>query len=398
MEGPDRNRYGAEVALHAARSRHQRRTAAWTGALAAAGAVVATIVTTAVLSRPDDARPTATPTASSTLTAQATGVVPWSDRTDDKRWTYTHPTEASCHAADLKPLPSDLEGAGQHLGWFLKFRNRGAAVCTLSGYPTVQTRASDGHWTTVDARRGTFFPAGYTPGTVRPGADPAELTLEFATDETTCLPTPGDLEIRLMLHDGTTLPVTAPEGSTQTCAPIAVSQWHAGLVEQPDRFPSLQIRLETPASVRPGSTLEYVVTLTNRGDEAVDLKPCPGYEQSLSAYDKVAMSSGEALVRGRWRLECDNTPTIASGASVRYVMRLDVPIDLQDSPEIHLSWNFGRPQSRLRRPDVAPGRALTSGYRVGDTGFEPVTSSVQTAEPRYHRPTPAGWAILGSNQ
>src|SRR6478752_1849673 len=47
---------------------------------------------------------------------------------------------------------------------------------------------------------------------------------------------------------------------------------------------------------------------------------------------------------------------------------------------------------------------------VGDTGFEPVTSSVSTAEPRYHHGptdtksrTPSGmrlfwWAILGSNQ
>ncbi|MFT3871584.1 MAG: DUF4232 domain-containing protein [Nocardioides sp.] len=332
MEGPDRDRYGAEVALHAA----------WMGALVAAGAVVATGVITAVLSRPGPTgpAPAATPTTSSTPADLATGVVPWSNRTDYEEWIYTHPTEAPCHTADLKPLPSDVEGAGQHLGWFLKFRNHGAAACTLGGYPTVQTRTSGGSWTTVGLRRGTFFPVGYTPGTVRPGADPAELTLEFPANETTCPSAPSGLEIRLMLDDGTALPVIAPEGSTQTCAPIAVSQWHAGLVEQPDRFPGLQIRLETPASVRPGSTLEYVVTLTNRGDETVDLRPCPGYEQSLSAYDTVAMSSGEALVRGRWRLECGSTPLVAPGASVRYAMRLDAPTDVRDSPEIDLRWNL----------------------------------------------------------
>ena len=51
-----------------------------------------------------------------------------------------------------------------------------------------------------------------------------------------------------------------------------------------------------------------------------------------------------------------------------------------------------------RQSRLPPRRGAGCG-RVGDTGFEPVTSSVPTAEPRYHCAAGrVGWAILGSNQ
>ena len=41
-------------------------------------------------------------------------------------------------------------------------------------------------------------------------------------------------------------------------------------------------------------------------------------------------------------------------------------------------------------------RLVYGSLEVGDTGFEPVTSSVQTAEPRYHPVNAAHvWQLVG---
>lgn len=343
--------------------RKRRRIFLVGGGLAAAAAVVALILTNVVLGQHTDTMPSVTdpapsvgpgeyltpsPSLAPTPGVDLTGAVPWSDRTDAEKWTAIADVTTSCRAEDLKALPSNAEGATQHFAWFLRYRYKGESACLLAGYPKVEIRASGGSWERVEVRQETFFPGGDTD--VALGTDAggnAEVNLEFPVADSPCSPVSSGFELRLILADGSQLPVAIPKGDVRRCLPSAVARWNIGYAaEPPDRFPDLRASIEAPASVAPGSVLEYVVTLTNTGDITVPWGSCPGYEQGLrtEVRHKPAPNYDTA---GAWRLACDRYPSLAAGESVRFAMRLQVPAGIGGDAEVLLSWRLSDNQPDL---------------------------------------------------
>jgi len=90
-----------------------------------------------------------------------------------------------------------------------------------------------------------------------------------------------------------------------------------------------------PAAVTPGTTLEYVVTLGNLGEEPMNLNPCPGYRQELRADDP----GQTRLLSDTRRLNCDAQGVIPPGGGQRFVMHVDVPASLRGS-ELSLQWEL----------------------------------------------------------
>jgi hypothetical protein len=71
--------------------------------------------------------------------------------------------------------------------------------------------------------------------------------------------------------------------------------------------------MQTPASVRAGTTLRFAVTITNPTQAAIKLSPCPSYE--------VGISSARTLA---YELNC-STPVILPGQTRTFDMQYAVP-------------------------------------------------------------------------
>jgi hypothetical protein len=155
-------------------------------------------------------------------------------------------------------------------------------------------------------------------------------------------PPPYDYrDVGLGLPDATFLPVA--DELVRICEP-RVGRWHRSA--EPDisrrRWRSLQASIEAPSEAHVDSVLSYVVTLTNSGQKAVTLDPCPGYLQGL----RLTKSGGS------YALNCAEAPQIGAGQTVRFEMRLqvqDVP-PIQGPTDAELTWKmWDGPQAPTHR-------------------------------------------------
>jgi hypothetical protein len=104
----------------------------------------------------------------------------------------------------------------------------------------------------------------------------------------------------------------------------------------------LAARIDAPSVALAGETLRYVVTLTNLTTDSLALDPCPSYIESLGGHasptppppsnwptfkpwSPIVPYAGNA--KESHLLNCGDAPSIASGASVTFEMRLAVPAD-----------------------------------------------------------------------
>jgi hypothetical protein len=79
----------------------------------------------------------------------------------------------------------------------------------------------------------------------------------------------------------------------------------------------LTVAAVVPSAATAGSTLRFVVTLSNPTRTTVRLTPCPRYGEG------VFTNAGHVE---RWyRLDCDTVSLIGPSTSVRYAMQLRVP-------------------------------------------------------------------------
>jgi hypothetical protein len=171
--------------------------------------------------------------------------------------------------------------------------NGGAVDCSLplSPYPSFEL---------LD-ERGTLLPV--TPPMSRPvpSPHPTQVVLRPGGAITAevywfnwCRPAPKAVAIRLPLSAG-------PSPRTSTSAPVAVTPPPCGRPGQPSNgdgkaftlaepaagtmygdATSLDLRLQVQRSAAPGATLPYRVTLANRGNWTVPLRPCPNYTVTVN--------------------------------------------------------------------------------------------------------------------
>jgi hypothetical protein len=208
------------------------------------------------------------------------------------------------------------------------FVNVGDAPCLLDGFPRVTGVTTSGPRRPIPVRRapgGTYF-GKVLPADIAPrhrgflefaGSDICDNVAEAGTRYRA-------LEFVLPARGGT-VPAPPHLALTVSCGGLEMTQ--LGLPEPPALEPPskpgtpgrLTPRMTAPRSVRVGSTLHFVVTLTNPTKTTVELTPCPRYHEG------VATETGTV---DRWyRLNCEKLRSIEPHASVRYAMQFRVPAD-----------------------------------------------------------------------
>lgn len=310
------------------RRRHRRRAVAGTGSVALLVILAATLAVVLVRgpALDDPIGPLPTPSA---------GVVSWRDLPLVERPAPTlspRPAAAACRTADLALDDTETNGAGGTLITQVRVHNRGPARCTVTGRPTLlKTDPGTGRTSTFTSGTGTHLPPepGSTPATIDPDEE-AQLNIETyggcldGRPQTTYagvklrMPDSGEFALHLSLN--------------VTCG-INVGEWFRAppAEPQPDPYAALTASIQAPASVKVGTTLDYVVTLTNPTDADIPLDPCPNYSVIL----QVPVKTG-----GYRQLNCA-VPAIPAHGSIRFAMRLPIPSFTTFSGPATLSWALG---------------------------------------------------------
>lgn len=247
---------------------------------------------------------------------------------------------APCAAAQLSGHAGDL-GAGAGSQWaFLVVTNRGSAPCTITAGPS----GADGILTDGSRRALAISPQsgsgafGLTgpPVNLRPGQS-AEAVISGGDGPGMCPGTRGYDLSAVLLGIGTTGSVRVPfhgtggiRGETSlllySCAPARPFVSGFGTPVPKDTPPPsplnvLTISRSMPASLVPGSTAGYTVTLTNPTARTVALSPCPAYTQFI-----IPPHGKPSLPGTFYYLNCAAAPRIPAHGAVTFAMRIQVPL------------------------------------------------------------------------
>ena len=234
-----------------------------------------------------------------------------------------YPTLAPlCQASQLRAVQGR---GGVGLGNILlrvDFINVGRVPCQLSGTPRVEGADAAGRVVALPVTsNGTYFidpiPADVAPGESGylnigmtnegncPGAPPAAdyTNLRFG------LPGGGWIATNLTAYKA--CGVLDISGLGKAPGPVPEPTPNPGTVDM------LRVAAEgVPDSVRAGTTLEFIIALTNNTDLAISLSPCPSYT--------VFLNPGTVLYQSRY-LNCDHVTVIPPRTTVRYAMELPIP-------------------------------------------------------------------------
>jgi hypothetical protein len=322
----------ATIVGGAARKRRRRRVASGAVALvllATSGAVVLAV--------------TSSGTPSSTPATRTGEPVPWIDNpgvlpTPTPEPTFP-PLYPQCRADQLTATGGRVGVAAGNLSNEIDFRNTASSACSLSGYPTqlVGIR-SDGREVPLSPEHGGYAAsATAAAGNLQPGQI-AMLILGTgdacgALNRPTPLPGNPYASVRIGMPGGGTL--TAVTAFDTICG-LEVSTFgvHPPVQAPPtDPYPGLRADLEAPAEAVAGTTLQYVVALTNTGSMTQALDPCPAYQQGFKAVRPVP---GALLL---------NCRPIEPGQTLRFAMRLEVP---EASGQVVLSWGLPGSEATAR--------------------------------------------------
>jgi hypothetical protein len=197
------------------------------------------------------------------------------------------------------------------------FRNISDSTCVLKGFPQVTATEPD-----VAATGGSFFPTD-GPAHMAPGG----YTVLGVETDTNCAARPGGghggplyHHVDIVLSGGGTVALDHPEGFDVTCG-LHLTEFSVPRPEPPEPhspLDELTASLETPPTIDPGSTLIYVIDLTNPTDQPVALSPCPVYIQSVSS---------PTPVKDIEALNCTPIGAIAAHSTARFEMHMPIPAD-----------------------------------------------------------------------
>jgi hypothetical protein len=257
--------------------------------------------------------------------------------------------EAPGPVADHACAASELDvRAGQQGAWHgyatqeLRIAKRGAGACTLPGAPALALVAADG---TRQAARVDESASALASRSIDLSDDTVAVLLVGAPGSCEAAAGPGrrvSRTIELAPMGGGAIVVDGVHVDT-LCGAAAVLHLDAVVDEARHAarasaagtpggvaLEALVARIEAPPTVRRGGTLRYVVTLTNEGESALALSPCPSYEQSLHVEGR--------SVDSRWRLNCAGAGgEIAAHSNVSFEVEAAVPADLAGG-HVKLSW------------------------------------------------------------
>lgn len=119
-----------------------------------------------------------------------------------------------------------------------------------------------------------------------------------------------------------------------------------------DPLADLRASLRVPPTVRAGSTLTYVVTLTDPTARSISLTRCPSYVEYVQPVD-----GRPVLAKASYRLNCDPVGAIGAHQDVRFAMRFPVPPGTEPGSS-RLRWDLIGPEVHASAPlEVTAPRA-----------------------------------------
>jgi Protein of unknown function (DUF4232) len=248
----------------------------------------------------------------------------------------------ACRVDQLHATGAVVGAATGNLDERFTFTNVSRSTCLLRGFPSITALAPDGRRVPLHPVRsphGTFF-GSPAPAAIPPGR---HVYLDLATEDVTCsLDHPfvySDLAFRL--PDGSRL--NTHTRLTRFCGGWQMSRFGlpprttATVPPRPGSLDTIHVALSLPSSARDGTTLRYLITLTNPTDTAVRLNPCPSYTEAI--YAPGAPSDGSRALA--FFLNCDTVHRIDPGGRVRFRMRLRLPA--LPPVQAKFSWHLNTP-------------------------------------------------------
>src|SRR4029077_5441647 len=111
-------------------------------------------------------------------------------------------------------------------------------------------------------------------------------------------------------------------------------------------YMQMQYTVDSPATAKAGSTLEFFVTIRNVGTRDYTLSPCPDYSNALVPDGPVTY----------YQLNCGPVGAIKPGHSERFQMKFDIPSTTATGP-----WQllFGLVDGRVTPPGATVPIAIT---------------------------------------
>jgi Protein of unknown function (DUF4232) len=245
----------------------------------------------------------------------------------------------ACTLAELESAFVGSNGAGGHVLTSFEFATRGSTACQLDGTPNITLLDASGHDLGFK-NRAPFFPNEVSgPALVEPGAAPAPyqglkygqtgLTIDWISQPEFC---PGDggakvANVKIAIESVGTLTIAIPdEPAGYRCQGVGVGALADPPIEDnsPPEPPIPTVTMTSPANVKAGAALRFVVTLSNPTKLPIDLRAhCPNYEEELFA----DMQNGSPPLGGKhfYRLNCEAAGILMPGKPMAFAMVLQVP-------------------------------------------------------------------------
>jgi hypothetical protein len=260
-----------------------------------------------------------------------------------------------CGASQLEGMFNGSGGGAGHPVTSVSLRNRSAAPCYLFGYPDITIVDALGRVlarAAGTAQRGTFVdpqgaavPAPMSVGALPLGASEARAAVPgeayMNVEWYDCrAPMAANLLVDLPMNGGRlTVAYAIPAPYSPVCDGLPPGSPTSHVARGPfipydlsEAQPTLlpvTIALRAPATAKRGSTLTYLVVVTNSGSTDYSLNPCPDYFEAMQAKVPVAT----------YRLNCGPVGHIAPGESVTFEMRLTLPMSMATGPN-SLLWSL----------------------------------------------------------
>ena len=293
-------------------------------ALILAGCVGAT--TPGVSGSPVGASASSAP--SNAATGSASGLIAWLDRPAARQVAPSPslpPTDApACGSPEVRASAGQAGAGLGNTNLPVALVNISTSACSLTGYPTLVGVDAKGAHHRIPVEQGSYFGDPGPPANLDPGGTGAvNISGADACDAA-------------LIHQRIypTLLVGLPGGGAaavdgrqfDTICGVSVSAFGVpSLAAQLSDVPPLPLTaaISAPASVAAGTTLTFVVTLTNPTGVAFALSPCPSYEEFVGSG-----SSGPWVATIRdYVLNCDAARAIPARGSLRFAMELTLPAD-----------------------------------------------------------------------
>ena len=304
------------------------------------------VVVSVLLSRSDHSSVTGQPRGASTSTTSVSPAlafdVPWIDRPPPPPYfpapvpTTAPPADAPlCLADDVSIVANGTNGAGGLDFQYFGVKNVGSTTCLLGGYPP-RVVATEPRQPDVVARDGV------APGDPGPSANvaPDQAGELFLQTSSRCLsgqgPPPSYHTLLVTLPGGGTVTVHGTFGVSCGLQTSRFGVPQPEPVYPPQWYQSVKATMQAPTTVDAGTTLTYVVTLTNDTAKALNIDHCVGY------YERG--DDGPVEATGDFSLNCDTEHRISAHRRLRYQMKLEIPADAPTGP-MTVQWTIDVPMA-----------------------------------------------------